>query len=68
MAQDESYRDPTNLQSKLLKHVTFEAELSANKETLDTIYKVSKDCCFCFSLLVALGFVILSSPPDLTTY
>ena len=39
-ASDESYRDPTNLQSKLQKHQAFEAELSANKERVDTICKV----------------------------
>ena len=31
VASDESYHDPTNLQSKLQKHQAFEAELSANK-------------------------------------
>ena len=40
VASDESYRDPTNLQSKLQKHQAFEAELSANKERVDTICKV----------------------------
>jgi len=40
VALDESYRDPTNLQSKLQKHQAFEAELSANKGGVDTICKV----------------------------
>ena len=40
VALDESYRDPTNLQSKLQKHQAFEAELSANKGRVDTICKV----------------------------
>ena len=40
VASDESYCDPTNLQSKLQKHQAFEAELSANKERVDTICKV----------------------------
>lgn len=44
VAQDESYRDPTNLQSKLQKHRTFEAELSANKGRLDAVCKVSQQC------------------------
>ena len=41
VASDESYRDPTNLQSKLQKHQAFEAELSANKGRVDTICKVT---------------------------
>ena len=40
MATDESYRDPTNLQSKLQKHGAFEAELSANKGRVDSVCKV----------------------------
>lgn len=40
VAGDESYRDPTNLQSKLQKHSTFEAELLANKGRLDRVCKV----------------------------
>ncbi len=40
VASDESYRDPTNLQSKLQKHQAFEAELSANKGTVDSVCKV----------------------------
>ena len=41
VASDESYRDPTNLQSKLQKHQAFEAELSANKGRVDSVCKVS---------------------------
>jgi spectrin beta len=41
VAEDENYRDPTNLQSKLQKHSTFEAELSTNKGRLDAVCKVS---------------------------
>ena len=40
VATDESYRDPTNLQSKLQKHQAFEAELSANKGRVDSVCKV----------------------------
>ena len=40
MASDESYRDPTNLQSKLQKHQAFEAEQSANKGRVDSVCKV----------------------------
>ena len=40
VASDESYRDPTNLQSKLQKHQAFEAELATNKGRVDTVCKV----------------------------
>ena len=40
MATDESYRDPTNLQSKLQKHQAFEAELTANKGRVDSVTEV----------------------------
>ena len=40
MATDDSYRDPTDLSGKLQKHQAFEAELSANKGTVDTVCKV----------------------------
>ena len=40
VATDEAYRDPTNLQSKLQKHQAFEAELSSNKDRVDTVCKV----------------------------
>ena len=36
-AADESYRDPTNLQTKLQKHQAFEAELAANKGRVDSV-------------------------------
>ena len=36
-ACDESYRDPTNLQTKLQKHQAFEAELAANKGRVDGV-------------------------------
>lgn len=41
-ASDESYRDPTNLQSKLQKHQAFEAELSANKGRVDSVRQVKR--------------------------
>ena len=49
MAQDESYRDPTNLQSKLQKHQAFEAELSSNKGRVDSVCKV-RQCYWSTSL------------------
>ena len=44
-ASDESYRDPTNLQSKLQKHQAFEAELSANKGRVDSVRQVCVCVC-----------------------
>ena len=43
IATDESYRDPVNLQSKIMKHQTFEAELVANKRRVDAVIVVG-DC------------------------
>ncbi|CAI8040975.1 Spectrin alpha chain, non-erythrocytic 1 [Geodia barretti] len=37
VASDESYRDPTNLQSKLQKHAAFQGELSSNKGRVDSV-------------------------------
>ena len=41
VASDESYRDPTNLQTKLQKHQAFEAELLANRAGVEVVCKVS---------------------------
>ena len=40
IATDESYRDPTNLQGKLQKHLAFEAELTTNKRRLEGVTMV----------------------------
>ncbi|XP_035225862.1 spectrin beta chain, non-erythrocytic 1-like isoform X1 [Stegodyphus dumicola] len=37
VASDESYRDPTNLLSKIQKQAAFEAELAANKARVDAV-------------------------------
>ncbi|XP_078515770.1 spectrin beta chain, non-erythrocytic 5 isoform X2 [Lissotriton helveticus] len=37
IALDENWRDPSNLQTKLQKHQTFEAEIMANRNRLDSI-------------------------------
>ncbi|ESO95207.1 hypothetical protein LOTGIDRAFT_202396 [Lottia gigantea] len=37
IASDESYKDPTNIQSKHQKHQAFEAELAANSERLQSL-------------------------------
>ena len=44
VASDESYRDPTNLQSKLQKHAAFQGELSSNKGRVDSVTEVSIIC------------------------
>jgi len=43
VATDESYRDPSNLQGKLLKHQAFEAELGANKRRVDAVAVEGED-------------------------
>lgn len=40
VALDESWREPTNLQAKVLKHQSFEAEIFANRCRVDTLTKV----------------------------
>ncbi|KAF5308651.1 hypothetical protein FQR65_LT06112 [Abscondita terminalis] len=37
IAGDENYRDPSNLQSKIQKHTTFEAEILANQNRLQAV-------------------------------
>ncbi|XP_022067652.2 spectrin beta chain, non-erythrocytic 5 isoform X2 [Acanthochromis polyacanthus] len=39
VALDESWREPTNLQAKLLKHQSFEAEILANRYRVDALTK-----------------------------
>lgn len=40
IALDENWREPTNLQAKLLKHQSFEAEILASRYRVDTLTKV----------------------------
>ena len=40
VANDESFRDPTNLENKLQKHQEFEAEVNANETQIQNIAKV----------------------------
>lgn len=42
-ASDESYKDPTNLQTKVQKHQNFEAELDANKSRIDSIKETGEE-------------------------
>ncbi|XP_053365454.1 spectrin beta chain, non-erythrocytic 5 isoform X1 [Clarias gariepinus] len=39
VAQDESWRDPINLQAKILKHQSFEAEILANHNRIEALTK-----------------------------
>ncbi|XP_021352010.1 spectrin alpha chain-like [Mizuhopecten yessoensis] len=41
-ASDESYLDPTNLQTKVQKHQNFEAELDANKNRIEAIHQTGE--------------------------
>ena len=41
MANDESFRDPTNLENKLQKHQEFEAEVNANEQRIQNIAQVT---------------------------
>ena len=43
VANDENFRDPTNLENKLQKHQEFEAELNANEQRIQNIAQAS--CC-----------------------
>lgn len=43
MAGDENYTDPTNLQNKIQKHATFEAEITANSNRLQNIVAKGQD-------------------------
>ena len=40
MANDESYRDPTNLEKKIQKHQEFDAEITANEQRIVSIEQV----------------------------
>lgn len=42
IASEETYRDLSNIQGKVNKHRTFEAEIQANKERLDDICEVRR--------------------------
>lgn len=41
VAEDESYRDPTNVLRKLKRHEAAEKEMQANQEFLDRLVQVS---------------------------
>lgn len=45
IASEETYRDLSNIQGKVMKHRTFEAEIQANKERLDDICEVRRPKC-----------------------
>lgn len=41
IALDENWTEPTNLQAKVLKHQSFEAEILANRYRVETLSKVT---------------------------
>lgn len=43
VALDDNWKEPTNLQAKLLKHQSFEAEVLANRYRVDALLTVSTD-------------------------
>lgn len=60
-ASDESYKDLTNVRSKLIKHAAFEAELEANKTKIDALKKVWCKYRICPKVFfVVVGFILLS--------
>lgn len=54
IASEETYRDLSNIQGKVMKHKTFEAEIQANKERLDNICEVCSPTCEGLVLLLLL--------------
>merc|ERR1711884_526243 len=42
LAEEESYKDPANIQSKHQKHQAFEAELAANADRVETVLKMGQ--------------------------
>ncbi|VDN16872.1 unnamed protein product, partial [Dibothriocephalus latus] len=42
-ATDESYKDPTNLQTKVQKHHNFESEINANQPRIEDVKKMGTD-------------------------
>ncbi|CAH0552966.1 unnamed protein product [Brassicogethes aeneus] len=47
IAGDENYREPTNLQSKIQKHATFEAEVFASGERIQNVVEEGKELIGC---------------------
>ena len=66
VALDESWREPTNLQAKVLKHQSFESEILANRYRVDAATKVESVCvfvCVCYYLLSPVLCVWLEARP-----
>ena len=55
IASEETYRDLSNIQGKVMKHRTFEAEIQANKERLDDICEVREPKRLSFNLLTIIN-------------
>ena len=58
---DESYKDPTNLESKMQKHQAFEAEIAANKARMDAACKVMKIQIYMYMYLMAIHLIVTCS-------
>lgn len=56
---DESYKDPTNLESKMQKHQAFEAEIAANKARMDAACKVMKIQIYMYMYLMAILLIYM---------
>ena len=61
MANDESYRDPTNLENKLQKHQEFEAEVNANETQIQNIAKVIFNSTIMIRLLLSVYYAYKSN-------
>lgn len=59
IASEETYRDLSNIQGKVMKHRAFEAEIQANKERLDNICEVSQRVSPKASFLSVFNLVVM---------
>lgn len=56
VAQEESYRDPTNIQSKHQKQQAFEAELAANADRIQTLIQAGESKILILKKNIEIGF------------
>ena len=54
VANDESYKDPTNLENKIQKHQEFDAEITANEQRIGNIAQVCGCHAMCHVMYHAL--------------
>ena len=55
LAEEETYKDPANIQSKHQKHQAFEAELGANADRIQSVLAMGQNLVR-FSLFIVLFF------------